>query len=307
MKGGENMEKLKYSNIDKVYTFDKAASRLLKNFPYIVVGLSFLVPFIMWSALYRFNLQLMAMNAQVVLFLMIVPMLWALSPLYAKYWLWKLGCRPITKNEWSLIGGDDLEQIIESVVPEKKRKKLKFFVIDSEELNAFCFQDGNIAIYRGLLKFDKSIIQAVIMHELGHFLLHSRKLLLTEYSRVWLYPRYSLANARNTVSYVFKGSSLKSMLLMPVLGFEFIFMFGFGGILYYLYEIPLMKYRRLQEYEADLVACELGYVKPLYDFLTLLLNTEVRKVGSLFDKLYRTHPNIAYRLDKLNSYISEQQ
>lgn len=312
---------MKYSNIERVYKIDKAASAILKYLPFFVLVMTVITPVVTFSIMpsligdQPFDMDSITTFLPGMLMLVIIPILWALSPLWSAYYMWRLGGRPMTQREWDYIGGQEIEEIIERTFPERQGKKLRFYVVDTEDLNAFALAGNKVAIYRGLLKFDKRTIQAVIMHELGHQLLgHTKLLIALEYSRCVTYPKYFLRRLRLGFKAYGKAKYRVTGDLHESLGFgavgyvfEGMFLILFGSFQFIIFEPFLQKLFRLHEYEADMVACELGYASELLSFLELIQTTEFVPAHSIVERLTRTHPYVAYRIDKVYNYIHEQE
>lgn len=308
---------MKYSNVEKVYKSDEIIGKLLGYFPYIVLALSFLLPFIILGVIIPIligeseAIGIMSKTAFTwVIVLVGIPLAWGLSPIWSMYHMWKNGGRPITSEEWDQLGGDDLIEMVKDILTEKKLKKLKFYVVDSEEFNAFCMYGGKIAIYRGMFQFDKRTIQAVLLHELGHYYLgHVQILNMIGYSQAGLYPRFAIKRLRKGSNLVRNISPIANTIIFfwPSLLWEVISLFLFGGIFFYGTDILMNKLYRLHEYQSDLFAIRFGYEKEMYEFLKLLQHIEVRQAGSLVDKLYRSHPFTAYRVDKVYRIMKMNQ
>lgn len=163
----------------------------------------------------------------------------------------------------------------------------EFYVLESDQINAFCLPGGKIFVYTGLLKIvdNEDQLATVIGHEVAHAILRHGS------------ERASIAMVSDLAkSLVAKGLNVSSNEWGPL----FDLAYGVGstyGIIY--------PYSRKFEYEADQIGLYLMY-KACYDlneavrFWQKMINLKKKQIPEFLS----THPSDIHRIQKIRSYIN---
>lgn len=162
----------------------------------------------------------------------------------------------------------------------------EFYVLESDQVNAFCLPGGKIFVYTGLLKLvdNEDQLATVIGHEVAHAILRHGS------------ERASIAMVSDLArKLVEKGFNVSSNSWGPI----FDLAYGVGskyGVIY--------PYSRKFEYEADQIGLYLMY-KACYDlnealkFWQKMLKVSKKEIPEFLS----THPSDIHRIEKIKNYI----
>ena len=241
----------------------------------------------------------------------------ALSPIGESILRMQNGCKKITDAQLLAriepLFYDVYNRALEET-PELNRK-IKLFVCDEEEPNAFALGRKTVCVTKGLLLMSDDEIRAILAHEFGHLAHKDTDSLLV----------ITTGNLIVTVAMLILKSIVKGF--NWVLGFilaivsEHGFLFGFltsisnflfdvivSGIMWLwtkLGVIICMHSSRQNEFLADKYAYDLGLGNDLVRAFVTLEGT-VHKKRSLWAAITASHPATDKRIEKLNSYLQNE-
>jgi len=192
--------------------------------------------------------------------------------------------------------------------------KFNFYMIRSDDLNAYSYGVNSIAITQGLLQsVDDLTLNAILAHELSHaFHLDA------------LFNRIIFAD----ITICLLILSAVSFLSMFMIWFIFIIVGSFSifsyfltsgiskfvkGMIVFLQRIVLFVYQtvlgaiqRHFEYRSDHYAVELGYGHSLAYFLKIFILPNETNYKSISEILYNSHPATYKRIERIENDISLQ-
>jgi heat shock protein HtpX len=179
---------------------------------------------------------------------------------------------------------------------------VKFYIINDGEVNAFATGRKTVCVNDGLLEcLSDDEIEAVLSHELGHLsYCHTYVSLIIVCGNIIVNILFWFIRLLNDLFTLFCTWVTESCFAY-VLGF--IKDFIFGGIVYVWNKIGIILCNhtsRVNEYEADKFAWELGYGKKLIDALRKLSGSA--EVKNLQTAIMSTHPYTSDRIERLESY-----
>ena len=241
----------------------------------------------------------------------------ALSPLGESILRLQNGCKKITDDQLLAriepIFYDVYNRALEET-PELNRK-IKLFVCDEEEPNAFALGRKTICVTRGLLLLSDSEIKAILAHEFGH-LAHKDTdslLVITTGNLIVTVAMIILKTVVKVFNWVFGfilGMVTEHGFLFGLLTSfsNFIFDIVFGGVMWLwtkLGVIICMHSSRQNEFLADKYAYDLGLGRELIHAFTTLEGTSHKK-RSLWAAITASHPATDKRIEKLSSYYQSE-
>ena len=241
----------------------------------------------------------------------------ALSPLGESILRLQNGCKKITDDQLLAriepIFYDVYNRALEET-PELNRK-IKLFVCDEEEPNAFALGRKTVCVTRGLLLLSDSEIKAILAHEFGH-LAHKDTdslLVITTGNLIVTVAMIILKTVVKVFNWVFGfilGMVTEHGFLFGLLTSfsNFIFDIVFGGVMWLwtkLGVIICMHSSRQNEFLADKYAYDLGLGRELIHAFTTLEGTSHKK-RSLWAAITASHPATDKRIEKLSSYYQSE-
>ena len=241
----------------------------------------------------------------------------ALSPLGESILRLQNGCKKITDDQLLAriepIFYDVYNRALEET-PELNRK-IKLFVCDEEEPNAFALGRKTVCVTRGLLLLSDSEIKAILAHEFGH-LAHKDTdslLVITTGNLIVTVAMIILKTVVKVFNWVFGfilGMVTEHGFLFGLLTSfsNFIFDIVFGGVMWLwtkLGVIICMHSSRQNEFLADKYAYDLGLGRELIHAFTTLEGTSHKK-RSLWAAITASHPATDKRIEKLSSYYQNE-
>lgn len=178
-------------------------------------------------------------------------------------------------------------------------KKVKIYIVDNMETNAFIIGRNTLAITRGAMQtFDDEELKGVMAHEFGHLAYgDGQKALLIQLCTsgyLWIFLAvtvlldYLISLCRNEL--IKAIPSLLRWIVSLVL-----------KVTLFVFTLIISGGSRKQEYRADLYASNLGYGKELKNALYKLYDMQVSDQRGLIKRLQRSHPILAYRIEKLEN------
>lgn len=197
------------------------------------------------------------------------------------------------------------EEVYENAKNEypKLSKHIKIYIIDKGFVNAFAMGRNSIAV-TGLAinTFSPEELKGILGHELGHIAHgHTKALLLTLvgnaiFSLAIIFLRFILW-CIDIVMIVTKNTG--AIIVLTIIHFlfdiAFILFTFFGNIL-------LAINSRSNEYQADKFSYTIGYGEELTEALYSLQTLHIPTKISLRDRLTSSHPHIASRISRLETY-----
>lgn len=241
----------------------------------------------------------------------------ALSPLGESILRLQNGCKKITDDQLLAriepLFYDVYNRALEET-PELNRK-IKLFVCDEEEPNAFALGRKTVCVTRGLLLLSDSEIKAILAHEFGH-LAHKDTdslLVITTGNLIVTVAMIILKTVVKVFNWVFGfilGMVTEHGFLFGLLTSfsNFIFDIVFGGVMWLWTKhgvIICMHSSRQNEFLADKYAYDLGLGRELIHAFTTLEGTSHKK-RSLWAAITASHPATDKRIEKLSSYYQSE-
>lgn len=234
----------------------------------------------------------------------------------------KNGCKKIDGHEQE----ERISRLFNEVV-ERARKKgfdipegIRIFTKDEMEINAYTYGRKTVCITEGLLERSDDEIKGVIAHEIGHIVNHDTDLLqVVNVANVYV-TIYALIIAAIVLFYKlsFKAVGWVFTLMAGSVGeflvslftriFIDIILTAFLAVSTFLWtalgNILVKESMRMNEYEADKFACNLGYAKPFVLLLSEMRKEEIRKTKFKKVVAYMSsdHPSADSRLRELRKF-----
>jgi len=230
--------------------------------------------------------------------LLLAPILW-FTGVWEIIMRWLLNCRNLLNKEKARLN-PLWEEICQKAEQQSGEdfSKVKLFMTDDPTSNAFALGRKTVAITTGLLsRHTDTEILAVLAHECGH-LAHGDP------------SKSGMAHAIDSESLMFERFLLKFYIFykIPVLGIIVTLVLLPYTVCRYLYfAVDYMHHwlsmalSREAEFRADKFAYDLGYGDGLHNILDGWRESNTPQAGFLA-KLYKSHPDPAKRMLKLESY-----
>lgn len=176
-------------------------------------------------------------------------------------------------------------------------RKIKPYIIDTMEVNAYIIGRNTLVITRGALEtFNDEEIKGIMAHEFGHLKNYDGQVtLLVKFCTtmfLWIFIAFS-----------FVFSLLEKLFEKNFIGDLFgivrqVFQFVVKAVLL-IWTLLISGGSRHTEYKADMYAKSIGYGEELKSALYQLYHMEISEKKGLTENLKRTHPILAYRIEKL--------
>ena len=194
--------------------------------------------------------------------------------------------------------------------------KIKLYIRESDDVNAFAMGRRTICVTYGLLSLSDAQIKAVLGHEFGHLATHDTDLTLLItvgnfiISAVVTAIRVVLA-IYNLIVSIIALCMRKDGAILAVLNAiaSFITTLCINGLMWLWTQLGVllvMKTSREAEFEADAFSCDLGYSDALLSFFRALSSMERRekngKRGNIFAALAASHPDTAKRIARIEAF-----
>lgn len=191
-------------------------------------------------------------------------------------------------------------------IDKSVNKNIKLYIIDSAKINASVIAPHTICIERGLLEtMDDNELKAILTHEFAHIMYRDihMSLLVTYGTNIFIWFFSILNLLVEFIAQLFASNAIIR------------FIFGIlSSILKALIEISLMiwnivlaPFMRLQEYRADRLAYDLDYALYMLSALYKLYDMQIKDQKKLISRLTISHPRVAYRIEKIENLIKEQE
>lgn len=176
-------------------------------------------------------------------------------------------------------------------------RKIKPYIVDSMEVNAFIIGRNTLVVTRGAMQaFSDEELKGIMAHEFGHINNFDGQIaLLIEFCTtafMWLFIG---------VSFIFRF--LEGLFQNNIIGDIFgivrqIFELVVKAVLF-IWTLIISGGSRKTEYKADMYANKIGYGEELKQALYILYDMEISDKKGLIKNLKRTHPILAYRIERL--------
>lgn len=217
-------------------------------------------------------------------------------PVFKHIKLRNTGARPITDREYAVVKSA-FEDINSKYFGEKSNPgRIKFYIYDSNSINAYALANSNICIYKGILGLEDYILKGLLSHEVAHIRLgHSICVYLNAMSCYFL--DYMLLPFEFLVN-VFMRINMDWLLRI---------VYTIVSILLFLPDRLLRMAEfyvlRICENEADDFSIKNGYGKGLYKALEKLEPNQ--KPLTIIETFYLSHPHLAFRLDRVSKKLNK--
>lgn len=187
----------------------------------------------------------------------------------------------------------ELQNIVDRLSNDAGMDPPSIFMKRSGKLNAYAVGSTTIIVTTKLIKETTyNELVAVLAHEIAHIKYGHTKFLL---ARASIYG----------VMIPLLNLIIQIGVNLPLIGIVFIVLSMFIEMFFNLLNILHATFSRGQEYQADGLACELGYGANLKSFFRKLAQSETNKGGDLWDALYSTHPPTKARIERIEKNISQ--
>lgn len=177
-------------------------------------------------------------------------------------------------------------------------RKIKLYIVDSIEVNAFIIGLNTVAITRGAVNvLDDEQIKGLLAHEFGHLVNCDGQvnILLSFCSSLALYPLIFFQCLFFAIANLGKSGGLIS----NIFGFlEWVTGLAVRLIVF-IWTLIISGGSRNKEYIADNYAINLGYGVQLKSTLYKLYEMQISDKMTLIKRLQQSHPVLAYRIEKI--------
>lgn len=176
-------------------------------------------------------------------------------------------------------------------------RNIKIYIIDTIEINACVVGRNTLAVTRGALKsMTDEEIKGMIAHEFAHLINHDGviTILLQFCTNFFLWFFILISSAFLLIKNIFEHKFLNEFFNF----LHWLFMLSVNLVVL-LFSVIIGGSSRKKEYNADYIACELGYSQELKGALYKLYNMELTSEKGLIKHLQRTHPFTAYRIERI--------
>ncbi len=204
-------------------------------------------------------------------------------------------------------------------------RKIKLYINDEREPNAFALGRSTVCVTKGLLALPDDQIKAILGHEMGHLANHDTDLImlitvgnflvsvLMTIIRVLIIVVQVIFNIIGAFCGE-NGSVIVSVFSTIIATLTLVFINVFTWLWTKMGVLLVMKSSRNQEFAADRFSCELGYSEPLlafFDSINTPAPTEglgfiekLKEATGLFAVLTSTHPTTQKRIDAIKSNLA---
>jgi len=254
--------------------------------------------YLAWFLFYFSFFALITNGWAILFYLVTVPI--ALSPLAE--WLWRsiLGIREIKLQSEA----DRLLPLFKAVYDgaiianPNLSKKIRLYIKDDMDINAFAFGKTTLVLTRGSIELlSDSHLQGLLAHELGHFSYRHTEASLI--STVGNLPMMFLIRKLLDLKNYFDVADSERSVVTEGIKFMIAVIYYFFKALDFIGDLILMYSSRQQEYNADEFAFRSGFGQELTSVLIAIHNVSIGGSQGLLAGLRSTHPNIAFRIQRL--------
>lgn len=182
-------------------------------------------------------------------------------------------------------------------------KHIKLYIVDSIEVNAFIIGRNTLAVTRGAIEtFSDEELKGIIAHEFGHLNNFDGQitLLVTFCTTIVLWAFIAVSFIFKLLEKLFENNFLGDILGIARQIFELVVKF-----VLFVWTLVISGGSRKKEYKADMYAKKIGYGEQLKSALYILYDMEISDKRGLIKNLKRTHPILAYRIERLENSQSE--
>lgn len=171
--------------------------------------------------------------------------------------------------------------------------------MDSIEINAFIIGRNTLVITRGAIEtFNDEELKGIIAHEFGHLNNFDGQIaLLIKFCTtifLWIFIAVSL---------IFKllEKSFENSFIGDLFGMVRQLLEGVVKFVLFIWTLIISGGSRRKEYNADMYAKSIGYGEQLKCALYIMYDMEISDKKGLMQNLKRTHPILAYRIERLEN------
>ena len=285
----------------------------MRAIKFFISNASYIIWFVTYFYIAWFVLGLTLNNFFIVLLIYSVSITVALSPIGEAILQITENCRlPSTEQEknYLLPMFEEVYQEAKELNP-KLSNGIRIYIMDAMYVNAFAMGRKTIAVTRGAIEtFTADELKGVIAHELGHITHgHTKALLLSLIGNffftviVWIFRLLFVIChfiSELVAQFTWMGWMFSIMTFIMQITVN-IFVFVFVN----LSELILSSNSRVQEFQADKFAYEIGYGRELTAGLYLLQKISINRKLSLNEKMRATHPHLARRIETLERLESQ--
>lgn len=238
----------------------------------------------------------------------LVSFLLAISPLGEIFLRITTGCKKITDP----IILSRITPLYEEVFKKAKenysylKQPFQLYMKNDDSINAFAVGRNTICINRGLLVLDNDAIKGILAHEIGHHVSRDTTFLLV-ISITNLLTNIVIILLQfiiNIISFIFQIIFVREREYFWAIIIRFILIVPFTLIIkfwQFICHLLISYSSRQNEYEADLIALEIGYGPELKYALSMLDGS--KSSYSWYEKMFISHPETHKRIEKLSSAI----
>lgn len=178
-------------------------------------------------------------------------------------------------------------------------RKIKPYIVDSMEVNAFIIGRNTLVVTRGAIEtFNDDELKGVMAHEFGHINHYDGQitLLVTFCTTIFLWAFIAVSFVFRLLEKLFENNIIGDIFGIVRQIFELVVKF-----VLFIWTLIISGGSRRKEYKADMYAKSIGYGEQLKSALYILYDMEISDKKGLMQNLKRTHPILAYRIEKLES------
>ncbi len=176
-------------------------------------------------------------------------------------------------------------------------RKIKPYIVDSMEVNAFIIGRNTLVITRGAIEtFNDEELKGVMAHEFGHINHYDGQitLLVTFCTTIFLWLFIGASFVFRLLEKLFENNFIGDLLGIIRQVFESVVKF-----VLFIWTLIISGGSRNKEYKADMYTKSIGYGEQLKSALYILYDMEISDKKGLMQNLKRTHPILAYRIERL--------
>lgn len=176
-------------------------------------------------------------------------------------------------------------------------RKIKPYIVDSMEVNAFIIGRNTLVVTRGAIEtFNDEELKGVMAHEFGHINHYDGQitLLVTFCTTIFLWAFIAVSFVFRLLEKLFENNIIGDIFGIVRQVFELVVKF-----VLFIWTLIISGGSRRKEYKADMYAKSIGYGEQLKSALYVLYDMEISDKKGLMQNLKRTHPILAYRIEKL--------
>lgn len=178
-------------------------------------------------------------------------------------------------------------------------RKIKPYIVDSMEVNAFIIGRNTLVITRGAIEtFNDEELKGVMAHEFGHINNYDGQitLLVTFCTTIFLWLFIGVSFVFRLLEKLFENNFIGDLFGIIRQVFELVVKF-----VLLIWTLIISGGSRSKEYRADMYAKSIGYGEQLKSALYILYDMEISDKKGLMQNLKRTHPILAYRIERLEN------